>query len=114
MITLYGVNNREFNNTKFNMIYEEDLTIYNKLFQKYKYNEGSSLYHIYVNKLYKKYDYIGLFQYDMTFSSNTIDKVKEKIINNSNINYIFYMGFFPDIKKSGFLGGHQLIINNAN
>jgi GR25 family glycosyltransferase involved in LPS biosynthesis len=113
MITLYGVKNRIINTTKLNMIYEEDFKIYNPNFQKLKYNESSALYHLYKNNLYKKYDYIGLCQYDMKFSSNTIKDIKN-IINNTYLNYIFNIGYFPDIKDTGFRGGHGIIINKIN
>ena len=59
MITLYGVKERQLNTTKLNMIYEADLPFYNPNFQKMVYNEGSGLYHLYVNELYKRCDYIG-------------------------------------------------------
>ena len=113
MITLYGVKEKQINTTKLNMIYEADLEIYNPNFQKLKYNEGSALYHLYKNGLYKKYDYIGICQYDMKFFSNTINDIKN-IINNTSIDYIFNIGYFPDIKDTGFNGGHGLIINSIN
>jgi hypothetical protein len=110
MITLYGVNQRQKNTTKLNMIYESDLPIYNPNFQKMKYNEGSALYHLYKNGLYKKYDYIGLCQYDMKFFANTINDIKN-VIQNTSTNCIFNIGYFPDIKVTGFRGGQGLIIN---
>jgi hypothetical protein len=110
MITLYGVNQRQINTTKLNMIYEADFELYNPNFQKMKYNEASALYHLYKNKLYKKYDYIGLCQYDMKFFKNTINDIKN-IINNTSTNCIFNIGYFPDIKVTGFRGGHGVIIN---
>lgn len=113
MITLYGVKEKQINTTKLNILYEEDLEIYNPNFQKLKYNECSALYHLYKNGLYKKYDYVGLCQYDMKFFSNTINDIKN-IINNTSIDYIFNIGYFPDIKDTGFNGGHGLIINSIN
>jgi len=40
-------------------------------------------------------------------------KIKN-IINNSSLDYIFNIGYFPDIKDTGFNGGHGLIINRIN
>ena len=113
MITLYGVKQRQINTTKLNMIYEADLKIYNPNFQKMIYNEGSALYHVYKNDLYKKYDYIGFCQYDMKFFANTINDIIN-IIKNASVDCICNIGYFPDIKNTGFRGGHSLIIKEIN
>ena len=112
-ITLYGVKQIQKNTTKLNMIYEADFKIYNPNFQKMKYNEGSALYHLYKNGLYKKYNYIGLCQYDMKFFSNTIKDISN-VINNTTLDCIFNIGYFPDIKATGFRGAHGLIVNKIN
>jgi hypothetical protein len=112
-ITLYGVKNTH--NTKLNIIYEFDLQIYNKNLQENIYNEGSSFYHIFKNSyLYKNYDYIGFGQYDMKLFANTFNNIKKIIHDNPNEKCIFVSSYFPDIKKTGFLGGHNLIKHNLN
>jgi hypothetical protein len=113
MITLYGVKERQLNTTKLNMIYEADLPFYNPNFQKMVYNEGSGLYHLYVNELYKSCDYIGFCQYDMKFFENTISNI-QNIIESSSIDCIFNIGYFPDIINNTFLGGHSIIVKNIN
>ena len=95
------------------MIYEADLPFYNPNFQKMVYNEGSGLYHLYVNELYKSCDYIGFCQYDMKFFENTISNI-QNIIESSSIDCIFNIGYFPDIINNTFLGGHSIIVKNIN
>jgi len=95
-ITFYGVNEKVNID---NIIYEQDLEIYNKNLQERKYNEGSSLYHIYINKLYEEYDYIGFCQYDMIFENDIFTNIEKQI--NTNDNTIFFIDFFD----WPFLGG---------
>jgi hypothetical protein len=99
-ITFFGVKNRI--DDVDNIIYEDQLQIYNKNLQENVYNEGSCLYHVYVNKLYLKYNFIGFAQYDMRFDDdNMIDKIITEIHDNENI--IFYIGFFDSHFKNAIL-----------
>jgi hypothetical protein len=110
-ITLYGVKNKQ--DTTLNIIYESELEIYNDNLQKNIYNESTCFYHVYMNKLYKNYDYIGFGQYDMKLHKNSINDIQH-IINNDDSNNIFIMGFFPDLKEIGFQGAHTLIKQDLN
>jgi hypothetical protein len=67
---------------KYKIINEWDLPIYDKTFQERGYNENSALYHVYVNKLYLDYKYVGFFQYDMEFPENIVSYM-DKNMNNS-------------------------------
>jgi GR25 family glycosyltransferase involved in LPS biosynthesis/tetratricopeptide (TPR) repeat protein len=110
-IVTYGVKTRV--PSPFKTIYEADLPEYNPRLQKDVYNEGSAFYHIYKNRLYKDGDYIGFGQYDMKIKSNTLTDIR-KTINSSKSPCIFVMDYFPDIKKTGFLGCHNLIKSDLN
>jgi len=103
-ILLYGVKN--IINTQMPVIYENTLDIYNPSFQKHWYNESSALYHIYMNGLHKKTNYIGLCQYDMKFQKNTIPDILNTL-DNKNI-YVYH--FFP----WWFLGGQRVIVHDLN
>jgi hypothetical protein len=63
-----------YTKNKYKIINEWDLPIYDSTFQERGYNENSAIYHIYINNLHKKYNYIGFFQYDMEFN----DKISLK------------------------------------
>ena len=101
-LTFYGVKNRD--HTLTNPIYEFELPNCNEILQKNKYNEGSCIYHVYTNRLYEKYDYIGFCQYDMIFRKDIFKNIENNISNNT----IFYLGFF----ESGFLGGQLTIVKD--
>jgi hypothetical protein len=70
---------KEYDREKYNVINEWELPIYDPSFQERGYNENSALYHVYVNQLYKPYQYIGFCQYDMVFSKDTIDDIVDNI-----------------------------------
>jgi FkbM family methyltransferase len=110
-VTMYGVKSRE--ESEFKTIYEADLPIYNPKLQANVYNEGSAFYHIYKNNLYNDCDYIGFGQYDMKIQSNTFTSIRSTI-NSSDSPCIFVMDYFPDIKKTGYLGSHNLIKSDLN
>lgn len=100
-LTFYGVKNRQ--ETTMDIIYENELPIYEPIWQQRTYNEASALYHIYKNNMHQQYDFIGFFQYDMKVFSNCFP-----IIENTfkyNCNTIFYLDFFP----WAFLGGQTTI-----
>lgn len=101
-ITMYGV--RERANTKLNILYEPLLPIYNPIFQQNIFNEGSALYHLYVNKMHYRSQYIGLTQYDMAFNTNSVNI----IYKYAHDSLIFYNGFF----ETWFLGGQSTIIHD--
>jgi hypothetical protein len=104
-ITFYGVKEKDSKNID-NVIYEYELSNYNPNLQRNKYNEGSCIYHVYSNKLYEKYDYVGICQYDMIFPETTFTSIQKSIENNPNT--IFCAGFF----QWAFLGGQTSIIND--
>ena len=88
-ITFYGVRDKFIDDTK-KIIYECELTNYNSQLQKNKYNEGSCIYHAYINNLHNKFDYVGFCQYDMIFQETFFENIENLIQNNSNT--IFYLG----------------------
>jgi len=103
-LTFYGVKDKDLGIN--NVIYEYNLIDYNPILQQKKYNEASCIYHVYKNKLYNNYDYIGFCQYDMIFLENFFKNIEYKILNNSNT--IFYLDFFT----WQFLGGQTTIIKD--
>ena len=106
-LTFYGVKDKDKDiETNKNIIYEYELEYYNPALQRNKYNEGSCIYHIYKNNIYKKYDYIGFCQYDMIFSESIFTNIESNISKNSNT--IFYLDFF----QWAFLGGQTTIITD--
>jgi hypothetical protein len=106
-LTFYGVD-KKFDTSR-NVLYEKSLKIYNPALQNKKYNEGSALYHIYMNDLYKSYDYVGFAQYDMIFNKETISNIRKRIESKNKAHqYIFYIGFF----EWAFLGGQTTIISD--
>jgi len=103
-ITLYGVKNAF--ESSYDTIYEDELQIYKPELQLNSYNEGSCLYHIYMNNIHKKYDYIGFVQYDMMFEKDIFKNIQTGIVQNSNT--IFYVDFF--LEK--FMGGQSIILRD--
>jgi hypothetical protein len=80
--TFYAVNKnikKNYTQNKYKIINEWELSIYDETFQNRGYNENSSIYHVYINKLHKNYKYIGFFQYDMMFNNNIIDFLQTSI-----------------------------------
>ena len=104
-LTLYGVQKEV--DTSLNTLYEKDLPIYRPILQELVYNEGSAFYHLYQNGIHKELDYIGFGQYDMKLFKQTIPNLRNIIKKDKNP--IIVMDYFPDIKKTGFLGCHNLI-----
>jgi hypothetical protein len=114
-LTFYGVRNKqELNEDEINIgiktLYEYELPLYNKDWQKLKYNEGSALWHLYKNKIYEKYDYIGLFQYDISIKSSCFVNIEKQLEEERSLdkNTIFYSSFFC----WHFLGGQTTIIKD--
>jgi len=101
-LTFYGV--KEIDNTVDNSIYEFELVHYNRSLQTNKYNEGSCIYHVFTNRLYEKYDYIGFCQYDMIFRKDIFKNIEYNISKNT----IFYLNFF----EREFLGGQLTIVKD--
>lgn len=73
---------KDYTQNKYKIINEWELPIYKPHMQKLLYNENSALYHVYANKLYEPYSYIGFFQYDMKFSKGFIEYVLNNIDEN--------------------------------
>ena len=103
-LMFYGVDKQQTSNL--NVIYEYGFEIYNPKWQRLKYNEATALYHIYKNTFYEKYDFIGLFQYDMEVSSECFPDVEESFKQNPNT--IFIIDYF----KWHFFGGQSVIVND--
>lgn len=99
-ITLYGVREKDPLNLT-NIIYEYELAQYNPTLQKNHYKEGSSIYHVYLNKLYTQYDYVGFGQYDMIFPESTFKSIEKNLSEHT----IFYIDFF----RWAFVGGQTAI-----
>ena len=88
-----------------NVIYEYGFQIYNPRWQYLKYNEASALYHIYRNKLFEKYDFIGLFQYDMEVLPDCFKDMEQSFAENPNTIYI--ISFFRWFNIGGQVVIHQ-------
>jgi hypothetical protein len=102
LITMYGVKKRV--ETKLNLLYEQNFPIYNPMFQRRTFNEGSAFYHTYVNRMHQRTQFIGFTQYDMAFNTNSINM----IYRCANESLIFYNEFF----EKWFLGGQSIIIDD--
>lgn len=92
-LVLYGVND-SFSNAPLEFIYEKYLDHYMSSLQKKMYNEGSCIYHVYQNNLYKNLSYVGFGQYDMHFSNDVLHKIRETIHNNPSYQNIIFAGQF--------------------
>jgi|688.fasta_scaffold280948_1 hypothetical protein len=77
-----------YTKNKYNIMNEWELPIYDSTFQERGYNENSAIYHIYINNLHKKYNYIGFFQYDMEFNDNIIPFLQENISQKPTLFYL--------------------------
>ena len=64
---------------KYNVINEWELPQYNPEFQEKGYKENSVIYHVIANNLHSNYNYIGFFQYDMTFDVSMVDTILNEI-----------------------------------
>ena len=89
-----------------NVVYEYALDFYNPQLQKNWYNEGTALYHIYMNGLYKKTKYIGFCQYDMKILHDTIPT----ILSDTDDKNIYCYHYFP----WWFLGGQKVIVQDLH
>ena len=75
---------------RYSIIYEQDFKNYRPELQKRGYNETSALYHVYVNKLYTGFDYIGFAQYDMEIGDEVFKVMYANINNRPERKFIFY------------------------
>jgi hypothetical protein len=95
-----------------NGIFEYTLDKFNPFLQKRGYMETSAYLHIYWNKLYEKYDWVGVTQYDMVhhqecrnLRQNTIyilQSNKDTIVTNGK----FHPLMFPDKRDLNYLLSH--------
>uniref|UniRef100_A0A6C0HDE2 Uncharacterized protein n=1 Tax=viral metagenome TaxID=1070528 RepID=A0A6C0HDE2_9ZZZZ len=76
---------KEYTKDKYKIINEWELSIYDDSFQLLGYNENSAIYHIYANKLHKKYKHIGFFQYDMIFNDNIVNFLINRLEKEESI-----------------------------
>jgi hypothetical protein len=107
-LTFYGVKKEVLNIPRgANTVYEKDLPIYNERLQMNKYNEGTCLYHVYTNRLYSQYEYVGFCQYDMSLDQPEIFR-RAEIALRENSNVIFHEGIFP--LNCSFRGGQSAIL----
>ena len=81
--TFFGVNEKfpkEYNKAKpYKVVNEWQLPIYDAKQQANGYCQTSALYHVYRNKLYEPYDYVGCMQYDMEFLHYADVIIKQEI-----------------------------------
>lgn len=68
-----------------NIIKEYELDQYEAFYQGKTFNEGSAIIHIYTNKLHAGCDYVGVGQYDMTISDETISHLETCIQHGIDI-----------------------------
>jgi len=112
------VYNKDFG---YNIIHENKFDYYNKKLQKKLYYAPSAIYHIYKNRLYKEYDFVGFLEYDLSLRSTnkegsinvteTIDRIVNK--NKGEKLHISYRSVhkFRDLHKQG---QSDLILNGKN
>jgi len=65
---------KSYDITKYHVIKEWELPVYNSDLQKQGYKENSVLYHVYANDLHEKYDKIGFFNSFISFKDVDIRK----------------------------------------
>ena len=104
---------KEYTKNKYKIINEWDLPIYDNTFQERGYNENSAIYHIYINNLHKEYNYIGFFQYDMTFKDNIIDYLYSNIEDNKNIECTENNNIYFPLELYDFNFCYQALNNEA-
>jgi len=69
-----------YNPSRFTKVINEwELPVYDGDMQKQGYNENSAIQHVYVNNLYKPYEKIGFYQYDMCISKQHIIQIMNNI-----------------------------------
>src|SRR6516165_553463 len=87
----------------YNILNEWELPHFRPEMQKDGYCQTSALYHIYKNKLYLDYDYLGFFQYDMQFTGASLKCFEDNMKNEDKI-------FYLQKSKCGDLAWHGLFI----
>jgi hypothetical protein len=111
-LVLYGVN-ETISKAPIESIYEKYLDHYVSSLQKKLYNEGSCLYHVYQNNLYKNLSYVGFGQYDMCFSNKVLGEINEIITNNPSMNIVFAGQFAIESYKKPILQGSLKFITRG-
>lgn len=96
----------------YNVVNEWDLPIYDSRFQEQGYHENSAIYHVYANNLYKKYKYIGFFQYDMVFKDNIIDFILQHTSEPTLFSFKRYEFDFCTYETWGELELNYLVIRD--
>jgi hypothetical protein len=99
-LTLYGVREKCKCSHNIKILYEEELPNYNPELQKRKYNEGSTMWHIYKNRIHKSSKYVGFFQYDMIFGENIVQQILDVIQTPCDGTLPIIFGFFFIIPES--------------
>lgn len=69
--------------TKYNIIKEWELPIYDPELQKNGFCENTVIRHVYLNKLYGNATHVGFCQYDAYFKKGSINSVKQTMTPNS-------------------------------
>ena len=64
----------------YNILQENSFEYYDKTLQQRKYHAPSAIYHVYKNKLYENYDYVGFLEYDILLKSDS-DSIPDAITN---------------------------------
>jgi len=103
--TFFAVNEsiqKEYTKNKYKIINEWELPNYDPEFQLRGYNENSAIYHIYINKLYENYDYIGFVQYDMYFNNGVISNINNINSTYTDIHYLIPKEPHPQLLSYSF------------
>lgn len=112
LLTFYGVRDRQIpDDTELDVIYEYDLPFYNPSLQKLRYNEGSTMYHVYHNDVFDDNRFIGFFQYDMKFDSSEINVI-DNICKTETEPFVVAPFFATDYSKQTLGGSIQLIFED--
>jgi hypothetical protein len=86
---------KEYTDGKYNILKEWELPIYDPSFQARGYNENSVIRHIFLNKIHKKYERIGFFQYDQAFQPGAIEKILTSLSHARETPEGFYHALCP-------------------
>jgi len=92
-LTMFDVNTKYqkiYNAEKnYNIVKEYEMPHYNSLYQDTNYCQTSALYHIFKNKIYFEYDYVGFIQYDMELEKDFIYDMEQKMKKSKNDTYFY-------------------------
>jgi hypothetical protein len=88
----YDWDNSE-NKLDYNVLFENQFSSFDSIWQKKGYHENSVLYHLYKDKMYEKADYVGFLEYDHALRPGFCSEIQNRI-DQSEEDLIFSFGAF--------------------